>query len=197
KSATITLEKNKDYWDADTVKLEKITMDMINDPNTEYQSFKKGELDWAGAPTSSLPTDVIPTLQKEGTLKESVIAGTYWYKFNTKKEPFQNENLRKAFAYAINRQAIVDNITQGGQVPAMALVPPTILKENEKGYFKDNDEEAAKEFLQKALDEMGLSDVSELPEIALSFNTSEGHQKIAQAVQDMWRKTLGVEVTLS
>ncbi|WP_077617307.1 peptide ABC transporter substrate-binding protein [Bacillus sinesaloumensis] len=197
KSATITLEKNKDYWDADSVKLNKITMDMINDPNTEYQSFKKGELDWAGAPTSALPTEVIPTLQKEGTLQKSVIAGTYWYKFNINKEPFQNENLRKALSYAINRKAIVDNITQGGQIPAMALVPSTIIKENEKGYFKDNDTELAKEHLQKALDELGLSDASQLPPIALSYNTSEGHQKVAQAIQDMWRKELGIEVTLN
>ncbi|WP_180271208.1 peptide ABC transporter substrate-binding protein [Fredinandcohnia onubensis] len=197
KSSTITLEKNKDYWDADSVKLEKITMDMINDPNTEYQSFKKGELDWAGAPTSSLPTDVIPTLEKEGTLQKSPIAGTYWFKFNINKEPFQNENLRKALSYSINRKAIVENVTQGGQIPAMALVPSAILKENEKGYFKDNDVDAAKEHLQKALDELGLSDVSELPEIALSYNTSEGHQKVAQAIQDMWRKALGIEVTLN
>ncbi|WP_099354204.1 peptide ABC transporter substrate-binding protein [Fredinandcohnia onubensis] len=197
KSSTITLEKNKDYWDADSVKLEKITMDMINDPNTEYQSFKKGELDWAGAPTSSLPTDVIPTLEKEGTLQKSPIAGTYWFKFNINKEPFQNENLRKALSYSINRKAIVENVTQGGQIPAMALVPSAIIKENEKGYFKDNDVDAAKEHLQKALDELGLSDVSELPEIALSYNTSEGHQKVAQAIQDMWRTALGIEVTLN
>jgi oligopeptide transport system substrate-binding protein len=197
KSATITLQKNKDYWDADSVKLEKITMDMINDPNTEYQSFKKGELDWAGAPTSALPTDVIPTLDKEGTLQKSPIAGTYWFKFNINKEPFQNENLRKALSYSINRKAIVENVTQGGQIPAMALVPSAIIKENEKGYFKDNDVDAAKEHLQKALDELGLSDVSELPEIALSYNTSEGHQKVAQAIQDMWRKALGIEVTLN
>ncbi|MFS0865583.1 peptide ABC transporter substrate-binding protein [Fredinandcohnia sp. 179-A 10B2 NHS] len=197
KSATITLEKNEDYWDADSVKLTKITMDMINDPNTEYQSFKKGELDWAGAPTSSLPTDVIPQLDKEGSLQTSVIAGTYWFKFNINKEPFQNENIRKAFGYAINRKAIVENVSQGGQIPAMALVPTTMIKENEKGYFKDNDVDAAKEYLQKGLQELGLSDVSELPEIALSYNTSEGHQKIAQAIQDMWRKALGVEVTLN
>ncbi|MEH7385055.1 peptide ABC transporter substrate-binding protein [Bacillus sp. JJ1521] len=197
KSATITLNKNKDYWDAGSVKLNKITMDMINDPSTEYQSFKKGELDWAGAPMSALPTDVIPTLDKEGTLKKSTIAGTYWYKFNIKKEPFQNVNLRKALSYAIDRKAIVENVALGGQIPAMALVPAAILKENEKGYFKDNDVDAAKEHLQKALDELGLTDVSQLPPIALSYNTSEGHQKIAQAIQDMWRKNLGVDVTLN
>ncbi|MCH1626219.1 peptide ABC transporter substrate-binding protein [Fredinandcohnia sp. SECRCQ15] len=197
KSASITLEKNKDYWDSDTVKLEKITMDMIDDENTEYQSFKKGELDWAGAPTSALPTDVIPQLEKEGTLQTKVIAGTYWFKFNITKEPFNNANIRKALTYAINRKAIIENITQGGQKPAMAVVPTTMIKDNEKGYFKDNDIDTAKELLTKGLKELGLTDASQLPAIALSYNTSEAHQKIAQAIQDMWRKNLGIDVTLS
>ena len=78
----------------------------------------------------------------------------------------------------------------------MAIVPPTIFPENEKGYFKDNEVEQAKEYLQKGLKELGLKDVSELPAIGFSFNTDEGHQKIAQVVQDMWKKNLGVEVTL-
>lgn len=197
KAANITLQKNKDYWDADTVKLEKITMDMIDDENTEYQSYKKGELDWAGAPTSALPTDVIPQLNKEGTLQTNVIAGTYWFKFNINKEPFNNANIRKALTYAINRKAIIDNITQGGQKPAMAVVPMTMVKENEKGYFKDNDIDTAKQLLDKGLKELGLKDATQLPKIALSYNTSEAHQKIAQAIQDMWRKDLGVDVSLS
>ena len=54
----------------------------------------------------------------------------------------------------------------------------------------------AKEYLQKGLEELGYSDASELPAIALSYNTDDGHQKIAQAVQDMWKNNLGVEVTL-
>ena len=40
---------------------------------------------------------------------------------------------------AINRQELIDNVTQGGQMPAMAIVPPTMYPENEKGYFNDND----------------------------------------------------------
>ena len=81
-------------------------------------------------------------------------------------------------------------------MPAMAIVPPTMFPENEKGYFNDNDVNKAKEYLQKGLEELGYSDASELPAIGLSYNTDDGHQKIAQAVQDMWKTNLGVEVTL-
>ncbi|WP_147533240.1 peptide ABC transporter substrate-binding protein [Bacillus marasmi] len=196
-SANIVLEKNADYWDADTVKLEKVQMSIINDANTELSMFDNGELDWAGAPFGTLPTDSMKALKDEGRLTTQPIAGTYWYKFNTEKEPLNNVNIRKALAYAIDRQSIIDNITQGGQIPAMAAVPPSMFEENEKGYFKDNDVKKAKEFLEKGLKELNLKDASELPAIAISYNTNEAHQKIAQAIQDMWKKELGIEVTLN
>ncbi|OCA84260.1 ABC transporter substrate-binding protein [Bacillus sp. FJAT-27225] len=192
----INLEKNKDYWDAKSVKLDKIQMVMINDPNTELSMFENGELDWAGSPFGSLPTDRMAEMKDRDDYHNQAIAGTYWYKFQTEKPPLNNKNIRKALAYAINRKAIVENITQGGQMPAMAIVPPSMIEENEKGYFADNDVAKAKEFLAQGLKELGYKDVSELPAITLSYNTSEAHQKIAQAIQDMWVKELGVEVTL-
>ncbi len=195
-SDKIVLEKSETYWDADAVKLTKIEMIMINDPNTELSMFDNGELDWAGAPTGALPTDAMQALKDEGRLTTQSIAGVYKYKFNTTVAPFNNVNIRKAFALSINRQELIDNILQGEQQPAMALVPPSMFKENEKGYFNDNDVEKAKEYLQKGLEEMGLKDASELPAVTLSYNTSEAHQKIAQAIQDMWKNNLGVEVNL-
>lgn len=195
-SDKIVLEKSETYWDAETVKLDSIEMIMINDPNTELSMFDNGELDWAGAPTGALPTDAMQALKDEGRLVTQPIAGIYNYKFNTTVEPFNNVNIRKAFAHALNRQELIDNILQGEQLPAMAIVPPSMFEENEKGYFPDNDVEKAKEYLQKGLEELGLKDASELPAVTLSYNTSEAHQKIAQAIQDMWKQNLGVEVTL-
>ncbi|MCM3026010.1 peptide ABC transporter substrate-binding protein [Bacillus safensis] len=195
---SITLEKNNEYWDKDTVKLKKINMSMIKDTNTELSMFKKGELDWAGSPTGSLPTESLKTLKKDGGLKIQTIAGIYNYKFNTKVKPLNNANIRKALTYSINRQAIVDKITQGEQVPAMAIVPPTMkgFTDNKTGYFKDHDVATAKELLEKGVKELGYKSVSDLPTLKLSYNTDEGHQKIAQAIQEMWKKDLGVKVEL-
>lgn len=190
----IVLKKNPDYWDSDTVKLETINMYMIDDETTELQMYEQGQLDWAGSPTGSIPLAAIPSLKDEGKLNISPRAGVYYYSFNTEKEPFNNVNIRKAFAMAINRQGIVENITRGEQVPAMGLVPPSIFEENEQGYFTDNDVEKAKELLATGMEELGID---ELPTINLSYNTDEGHAAIAQAVQDMWSKNLGVDVELN
>ncbi|WP_425244495.1 peptide ABC transporter substrate-binding protein [Bacillus velezensis] len=197
-SGSITLEKNDQYWDKDAVKLKKINMVMINNNNTELKKFQAGELDWAGMPLGQLPTESLPTLKKDGSLHVEPIAGVYWYKFNTEEKPLNNVNIRKALAYAIDRSSIVKNVTQGEQIPAMAAVPPSMkgFKDNTKGYFKDNDVKSAKEFLNKGLKELGVKNASDLPAIKLSFNTDDAHAKIAQAVQEMWKKNLGVKVEL-
>jgi oligopeptide transport system substrate-binding protein len=196
KGKEIVLEKNENYWDADTVKLEKINMAYIADATTELEMFKRGELHWAGMPMHRIPVEALPQLKDEGLLQSKVIHGTYWYKFNTQNKFLKNVNIRKALTYAIDRKAIVENISQGGEIPAMAAVPPTIIPENEKGYFKDNDVEKAKEHLEKGLKELGLSSAADI-KLTLSYNTDELHQKIAQAIQEMWKKNLGIEVQLT
>ena len=190
----IVVEKNEDYWDADTVNLETITMHMVDDENTALQMYESDDLDWIGDPVDSVPLAAIPTMKDADELEISDRSGVYYYSFNTEEEPFDNENIRKAFAYALDRTSIVENITQGEEKPAMGLVPPAIFEENEEGYFEDNDVEKAKEYLEEGLDELGED---ELPTIKLSYNTDEGHEAIAQAAQDIWKEELGVEVELN
>ncbi|MFY0544532.1 peptide ABC transporter substrate-binding protein [Brevibacillus sp. H7] len=189
----VVLEKNENYWDKDAVKLDKIEISMIEDENTELSMFDNGELDWAGQPLGGLPVDAIPALKDAGKLVIHPKATMYWFKFNTEKAPFNNAKIRKAFAYAVNRQLIVDNITQAGQVPAMGMLPQTMAVKPD-GYFKDNDVETAKKLLEEGMKEAGLK---ELPPITISYNTVERHKKIAEAIQDQWKKALGVEVKLA
>ncbi|MGE5702306.1 MAG: peptide ABC transporter substrate-binding protein [Clostridia bacterium] len=192
----IVLEKNESYWDANTVKLSKIEMHMITDTNTELSMFEGGELDMAGAPVSSIPFDAMPELKEKGVLFIKPKAATYWYEFNTTKKPFDNKKIRQAFSKAIDRKSIVQNITQGGELIATAIVPPTMFPENEQGLFKDNDVEEAKKLLAEGMKEAGYASIDKLPPITLSYNTDDAQAKIAQAVQDMWSKNLGVNVKL-
>lgn len=190
----IILGKNEDYWDADTVKLETITMHMIDEESTALSMYENDELDWVGDPVDAIPLAAIPTMKDAGELHISDRAGLYYYTLNTEDEVLGNANIRKALALSVNRQGIVDNVTKSEEKPAMALVPPSMFEENEEGYFKDNDLDSAKEYLEKGLEELGLD---KLPAIKLSYNTDEGHEAIAQAVQDMWNKNLDLDVELN
>ncbi|TGV08088.1 peptide ABC transporter substrate-binding protein, partial [Mesorhizobium sp. M00.F.Ca.ET.186.01.1.1] len=113
----IVFTKNPNYWDKANVKLDRLEISMIEDNNTAFSMFENGDIDWGGYPASTLPTDAIPALKEQGKITTQPIAGTYWYKFNVEKPPFDNVKIRKAFAYAVNRQALIDNILQTGQIP--------------------------------------------------------------------------------
>ncbi|WP_312117226.1 peptide ABC transporter substrate-binding protein [Brevibacillus reuszeri] len=186
------LAKNENYWDKSAVKLDKINFSMVEDENTELSMYENGDIDWAGSPMSFLPTDAMPALKESGKLTSQPFAATYWFAFNVEKVPFTNAKIRKAFAYAINRQTIVDNVLQGGQQPALGVLPPTMALKAD-GYFPDNDTETAKTLLAEGMKELGIST---LPPITLLFNTAEIQKKVAEAAQDQWRKNLGVEVKL-
>ncbi|MGC5324339.1 peptide ABC transporter substrate-binding protein [Brevibacillus sp. SYSU BS000544] len=188
----LILEKNEHYWDKDAVKLDRIEFSMVEDENTELAMYDNGEIDWAGSPLSSLPTDAMQALKASGKMTTVPISGTYMYKFNTEKPPFNNVKIRKAFVYALNRQAIIDNVTQANQQPALGFIPDSNSVGNSP-FFQDNDVEKAKQYLAEGMKELGITS---LPPISLSFNTSEAHKKIAESVQDQWKKALGVDVKL-
>src|SRR5699024_8967175 len=81
--------------------------------STELQLFENGELDWVGDPTGSVPLAAIQSMKDNDELEISDRAGLYYYSFNHDEEPFNNENIRKAFALALDRQSIIDSDTQG------------------------------------------------------------------------------------
>lgn len=191
----IILKKNENYWDSNSVKLKTITMFMV-DPLTEITMFDKGKLDWAGSPAGHLPkvgSELFIDIKK---IISQPITAHYIYQFNTSTVPFNNENIRKAFALSINRQKLIGIVGQRGVSPAMGIVPPNLFSDNKKGYFKDDDIEDAKKYLQKGLEELGYHDASELPPVTLSVRSSDAHQNLAQAIQQMWKGNLGVAVTI-
>jgi oligopeptide transport system substrate-binding protein len=191
----IQLEKNPEYWNAHEVKLQEIHFDIIKDHQTAFLMFKKGELDWLGSPLSDLPTDEIDELKKQGVLHFNHIAGTKFLIFNTQKFPFNNKNIRKAFSLAIDRQDIIDNITQTHDEPALGFVPKLQKKKYWHPFFKDRDLEEAKKFFALGLKELGLN-ASEFPKITLSYFSSDLWRKVMQAIQEQWRTALGVQCRL-
>lgn len=192
---SIKFVKNEGYYDKNAIKLSEIDFTMITEETTVWQMYKNGEIDLA----YPLPQDVQAELAQKKDPEYVVGAdlATYFYRFNTSKKPFNNVKVRKALALAIDRQSIIDNVAQGGQKPAFGMVPPGIpdtkgdFQATTGALYKENVDEA-KKLLAEGLKEEGMDKLS----FTLSYNTSEGHKKIAEAIQEMWRKNLGVEVKL-
>ena len=190
----LILEKNPDYFDANNVQIEKVHCVMIVEESTAMVMYEDGKLDSVG-----VPLDDIDRVKRNPVLTKELIIGpslcTYYYGFNNTKPPFDNPLVRKAFSAAIDRQFLIDHVTKGYQTPATTFTCPGIFGHvlPSKGVGIGYDPKAAKKYLADA----GYPKGKGLPEVTLMFNTSEGHRKIAQAIQAMWKENLGVEVNLA
>ncbi|WP_066069004.1 peptide ABC transporter substrate-binding protein [Neobacillus soli] len=191
----MTMKKNDKYWDAKNVKLDKVHWAMVDDPNTEYQMYTTGELDF-----SDVPSDLADKLFKEGDVKVEDQAGEYFYRFNLTKAPFQNENIRKAFALAVDQKQMVELVTKNQEKPAYGFVSYGFKDPSGKDFRETGgdliktDVEKAKDLLKKGMEE---EKYTKLPEVTLTYSTSDTHKKIAEALQQMFKENLGVDVKLA
>ena len=192
---SVELAKNENYYNKEAINLDGIVFYLSEDQNTMWQMYQNDEIDL----DYDLPTDVLGQLRAENNAELSTEAelSTYFYRFNTTVKPFNNVKVRKALTMAIDRQLLIDEVVQGGQFPAFAIVPEGIadatgdFRTNVGDYFSENLDEA-KALLAEGLAEEGMDSL----EFTILYNTSEGHKKIAEAIQQMWNENLGVNVTL-
>jgi oligopeptide transport system substrate-binding protein len=138
-----------------------------------------------------------PVLSKEFTISPQLC--TYYYGFNTKAPIVNDVRVRRALSMAVDRQSLIDNVAKGNQEPAQWFARPGLAGAPTMADHPDlgikYDPEAAKAELKSYLDEKGVT--AESLDITLLFNTSSGHQAIAETIQQMWKDTLGITVKLT
>lgn len=198
----VKLVPNEHYWDKARVTLKEAYIYPIENADTEEKTFLSGDLDL----TSTVPTMKIPAYNQEKTknpdhyhpYQVNPYLGTYYYRFNTAKKPTDDARVRKALTLTVDRTLIVERITKGGQMPLSTFTPPNV-----GGYTYDGPSQlpttvTEKEIneAKKLLAEAGYPDGKGMPTIEILYNTSEAHKKIAIAIQQMWKKYLGIDAKL-
>lgn len=191
------LVRNEHYWDAGQVRMAKMDIVLIDSGATRLLMFENKQLDMADSP----PVSEIPRLQREGKLQIYPFLGVSYFPLNVARPPFDNPLVRKAFTLAIDRRSLIDTIVRGGQSPALAFVPPGVpdaapgedFRVKGGAFFADN---AAAE-AQKLLAQAGYPGGQGLPPVTLLYSTGESNKLVAEAVQEMWKRALGVTVQLS
>ncbi|MEE2775728.1 MAG: ABC transporter substrate-binding protein [Acidobacteriota bacterium] len=183
-------EKNPRYWDAASVRIEKVKTLLVESYNTSLNLYRAGEFDWSGR-NGSLPSEFMAFLEPFRDFQRYPYGSVYFYWINTEAPPLDNAKLRRALSMAIDRQSIVDNVAQADQTPTADLVPDGLGGYEGLG-TSIFDPEGAREVLREA----GYASGADVPSFTLTYNTSEGHRQIAEAVQQMWKDHLGVEVQI-
>jgi oligopeptide transport system substrate-binding protein len=189
-SASITLVKNAEWRDAANVKLERVEGRIIVDGTTAVQSFEAGEVDVLD---EQLPPAETPRLKETPEYELYPGLGTSYYGFNV-KDNIKDINQRRAMSLAVDRQSIIDNITQANEKPATAFTPEgmpgredIVSGEGSPWTPASGDVEQAKELMAKAQNPK--------KKITIYSNESPPNKEVAEALQSMW-KQIGIDSTI-
>lgn len=194
----ITLTKNEDFYDADSIKIPKIKYTMMTDANTRLNAFQAGQVDCI-----NVNAEQVKQLQ---TMNEPVYSytdnGSWYFQYNLKgNKIMSNAKVRMALGNAIDPKAYVENVVANGSVVANGLVPTSINGANNGKYVDgrddllDHDTAGAKALFDEGLKELGMT-VDEVGTLEYVCDDQSGARKEAEYFQSQWEKVLGINVEI-
>jgi oligopeptide transport system substrate-binding protein len=196
----IILEPNPHYWDHAKIKLAEIHFLPIEQIDTEEKTFFGGDLHITNdVPTLKIPgykAKIVANPSRKHPYTATPYLGTYFYRFNTSKAPFNDKRVRHAFSLTMDRKLIVERVTFGNQQPATSFTPPNLPGYQQLPKLNETVTEEDKKEALRLMAEAGYPNGKGLPKIELLYNTSENHKRVAIALAQMWKKNLGVEIAL-
>jgi len=192
--ASLRFVKNPLWPDADSVQIEVIQGPILDSASTAMSMYEANEIDMMSDPGWPVPLSDIDRIKADPELSQELFIAprlcTYYYGFVNDKPPFDDPLVRKAFAAAIDRQSLIDNVLKGEQRPAHSFAPPGVF-----GNVADNMDVAPWLVMDNYADQLAQAQEwlaeagypeGEGIETTLMHNTSEDHATIAQAIQAMW-----------
>jgi oligopeptide transport system substrate-binding protein len=198
--STLTIVKNP-FWPGDQwtpqAQVDQVTFAML-DQVPAMAEFEAGNLDVSDVSLADIDrVKADPKLSKLLHIAPSLC--TYYYGFNTQAAIVNDARVRRALSMAVDRESLIKNVTKSEQEPAQWFSRPGLSAaptlETQPNLGVKHDPEQAQKLLDEYLKEKNLT--ADKLDVTLMFNTSSGHQKIAEAIQQMWRDTLGVNVKLA
>ena len=198
----LVLEKNQNYWDKDSIKLDKITGIIGAADQTGADMMLAGSLDYMKTTNAEIMQQLVDagfeSTKYTSQLQVLLIGG----KTDESTAFMDNANFKLALNYALNRQAITDTLFTGG-LPATRLTPPTVMGVNKpfveeypyEGWPAAGDKEKAKQHLELALQELGKT-IDQVPELSIICYESANSVLVMQAVQDMYLSVLGINCVI-
>ena len=183
----LEVERNPQYWGADKVTLNGVRFLPINNSYTEARMFRDGLMHV----TYTAPPEIVDLMKKENpsVLRQEPYVGTLFFRCNTKRKPLDDQRVRRALNLADNQQEICSKILRGYK-PAYGMTPPMAGYDTPRAISYDP--ETARHLLAEA----GFPGGKGFPRLKILIASRETAATVAQAVQAMWRKELGIEVEI-
>lgn len=187
----ITLTPNP-YYHGPPAKLQKLSYLMVSDQGADYAAYLDGERDVALVPDAESGS-ALDDPQHSSEVRSLNVLGTFWLEFNNTRPPFDNPLVRRAFSQAIDRQALIRDITNGVGTPATSIIPPGMPGyQGELGSDIGFTPDAARTSLAQA----GYSDPGRFPRPKILIATNSANQRRAEFIQAQLKENLGVDVDI-
>lgn len=178
-------------WRLGPIKLTGLEYYMINDSQVAFQAYQNGELDILPvAPEDLEAVNGDPTLSAEANPLPG--SCTFYFGFNLNKAPFDNPQVRAAFAQAFDREAWNRDIFNGLGNPTQSFIPVGFPGYQELPDIYPFNAEAAKQTLADA----GFADGAGLPEIKLTYSASARNNTRFEWVANQLKQNLGIDAVL-
>lgn len=191
-SQRLILERNEHYWDKDFVKLDKIIAYPWQDAETSYKQFISGAIDWM----TSVPAAKIDEVRYLPSYYVATYLGSYFYRINVTKAPFDDVRVRRAFSIGFDREVVTRDVLKAGQIPAAWFCPEIYPYKPPRGLKYDREKAIA------LLREAGYkvqgkpANGKPFPDVVLTYNTNESHKQVAEVIVQQWNENLGINVSL-
>jgi oligopeptide transport system substrate-binding protein len=193
---SLTVEKNAQYWDAASVKLDKVIFYPIDDQAASVRRFEAKEMDlvfnFSADQIARLRTSYGPQVHVSPTL------ATYYYAFDSRTAPYDDVRVRRALSMAVDRDFLAKEIYSGSQLPAYSMVPPGMASYGDpsKADFATLSQLDREDKAVALMKEAGYGEGGKPLAIEIRYNTNPNHERVATAVADMWKNTFGAKVSL-
>lgn len=186
----LRVERSDTYWDAANVALNAIVFRPIDNQTAEEKMFRAGQLHVS----YFVPVNKVPLYRDlpQTPYVQAPLLGSYYYLFNIKKTPVNDIRVRKALSMSVDRKQIASRVLLDMVRPAASIVAEGIPGYKTQANVRYDPEQA-----RQLLADAGYPDGEGWPGLELVYNTDENHRRVAVAVQQMWKDTLNIEVTLS
>lgn len=174
-----TFEKNPKWWDADSVKLDKVDVKVVNEESSRINLYNTGKLDYA-----TLTSENVKQFEnKPGFHKGALTADIYYMKLNQKNEALKNKDIREAIYNGFDREGLVNGILKDGSIPAYFFVPKDYIKGPKGDDFRDAEPEINKHSVKEAQAswKKGLKEIGK-SKVTLNLLTTDDSQADQKAV---------------
>jgi oligopeptide transport system substrate-binding protein len=186
---------NHNYYNA-LPQLQKVVFPFYPQAETAYQAYQTGQVDMTGVPVANFNTD-----KKRSDFHQIPQLWINYYTMNYLVKPFDSINMREAFALAIDKTAIANDVWQGTVIPTNHIVPPNMPGYNPTLTGPDGTQslsgnpDKARALLQQGLHDEGWSSIAKIPPIKLTYATGVSNfDQEVKAMIGMWQSVLGITV---